>query len=109
MTQEGAAVCERREWPEEGEPTGIMQSVQPGQEQSSEQPAQHPYRKQEGLPRRDPMLPVRRKTATRHDHVHVRMMRHRGTPGVKNGGDADARTEMLRIGGDGQHRLGCRL
>ena len=35
-------------------------------------------------------------------------MGHRRTPGVEHGGDADARAEVLRIGGDRQHRLRCR-
>ncbi len=43
--------------------------------------------------------------AARHDHVDVRMMGHRRAPGVEHGGDADAGAEMLRVGGDGQHRL----
>ena len=55
------------------------------------------------------MASVRRDAAARHDHVHVRVMRHRRSPGVKDGGDADTRAEMLRISGDGQHRLRCRL
>ncbi len=36
-------------------------------------------------------------------------MRHGRAPGVEHGGDADLRTQMLRIGGDGRHRLRCRL
>ena len=42
------------------------------------------------------------------NHVHVRMVRHRRTPGVQNRRDADAGPEMLGIGGDCQHRLGRR-
>ena len=37
--------------------------------------------------------------------MHVRMAGHRRSPGVEHGGDADARAEMLRIGGNRQHRL----
>jgi hypothetical protein len=39
----------------------------------------------------------------------MRMVRHRRSPGVEHGGDADARAEMLAIGRDGQHRLRRRL
>src|SRR5277367_3745990 len=35
----------------------------------------------------------------------MRMVRHRGTPGVEHGGDADARTKMTLVGGDGEHGL----
>ncbi len=33
------------------------------------------------------------------------MVGHRRTPGMEHGGDADADAEMLRVGGDRQHRL----
>lgn len=39
----------------------------------------------------------------------VRMVRHRRSPGVEHRGDADARAEVSWVGGDGQHRLRCRL
>jgi hypothetical protein len=52
---------------------------------------------------------VQRNAATRHDHVDVRMVRHRRAPGVEHGGDADARAEMTSVGGDGEHRLGRRV
>ena len=54
-------------------------------------------------------LPSSDDAAARHDHVDVRVVGHRRAPGVQHGGDADAGAEMLRIGGDGQHRLGRRL
>jgi hypothetical protein len=40
------------------------------------------------------------------DHVQMRVMDHGRAPGMQHGGDADAGTEMLRIGGDRQHGLG---
>ena len=55
------------------------------------------------------MRPVRRDAAARHDHVHVRMVGHRRAPCVEDGGDADARAEMLGVRRDRQHRLRCRL
>ena len=36
----------------------------------------------------------------------MRMMAQRRTPGVEDGGEADARAQMLRVGGDGGQRLG---
>ena len=93
---------------EEGEPAGVMERDQPGEEQAAEQLAQHAHRQEEGRARRYPALPVERDAAARHDHVDVRMVRHRRAPGVEHGGDADAGAEMLRIGGDRQHRLRCR-
>ena len=106
---ERSAVGQVRHGPEEAEPPGIVQRDQPGEEESSEQLAKHAHRKQEGRPRRDPSTSVRRDAAARHDHVHVRMVGHRRSPGVEHGGDADARAEMPGIGGDGQHRLRRRL
>ena len=52
--------------------------------------------------------PSERDAAARHDHVDMGMVGHRRAPCVEHGGDADARAEMLRIGGDRQHRLRCR-
>lgn len=43
------------------------------------------------------------------DHVDMRMVGHCRPPGMQHGGDANARAEVLRIGRDGQHRLGRRL
>ena len=37
------------------------------------------------------------------------MVGHRRTPGVQDRGDADTGAEMLRVGGDGRHRLRRRL
>ena len=55
---------------------------------------------------RDPLGSIVRQSATRHDHVHVRVMRHRRAPRMKHSGDADAGAEVLRIGGDLQRGLG---
>ena len=46
------------------------------------------------------------RSAARHDHVHVRMMREGGAPGVQHCGDADPGPQMLGIGGDRERRLG---
>jgi hypothetical protein len=36
------------------------------------------------------------------------MVGHRRSPGMEDGGDADARTEVTWVGGDGEHGLRCR-
>src|SRR5215471_17259447 len=41
-------------------------------------------------------------------HVHMRMMRHRRSPAVQHGGDADSGAEMLGVSRDREHRLGGR-
>src|SRR5712671_2077653 len=38
--------------------------------------------------------------------MHMRMMGHSRAPSMEHGGDADARAEMLWIGGDGEQCLG---
>src|SRR5471032_3653834 len=43
--------------------------------------------------------------AARHDHVQVRMMGHCRAPGVQYRRDADAGSEVLRVGRDPEHRL----
>ena len=108
MTQEGPPLGEMRHRSEEGEPARIVERDQPGEEQAAEQLAEHPHRQEEGRARRYPALPVERDAAARHDHVDMRMVRHRRAPGVEHGGDADAGAEVLRIGRDRQHRLRCR-
>ena len=75
-----------------------------GQEQPAEQPSEYAHRQQERRPRRYPALPTGGDAAAGHDHVHMRMMRHCGSPCVEHGGDADPRAEVLGIGSDGQHR-----
>ena len=58
---------------------------------------------------RYPLLPVERDAAARHDHVDVRMVCHRRSPRVEDGGDADAGAEVLRVSGDRHHRLRRRV
>ena len=49
---------------------------------------------------------VRRQAAAGNDDVDMRMMGERRAPGVEHGGEADARAQMLGVGGDGGQRLG---
>ena len=52
---------------------------------------------------------VRKATAARRDHVDVRMMRHRRTPAMEHGDEANLRAKMFGIGPDDQHRFGGSL
>ena len=79
------------------------------QHKPPEQPRQHADRQEEAGPAGDPALAIGGKAAAGHDHMHVRMMRHRRSPGVQHRDDADPGAEMLGIGGDREHRLGRRL
>jgi hypothetical protein len=51
-------------------------------------------------------LPVGRQAAAGHDAVHMRVVRHRRAPRVQHERGADRRAQVLRIGGDGEQRLG---
>jgi hypothetical protein len=96
VTQEHAPVGEVRR-AEEGKLAGVVQLDQPGQEQAAEQlPSTRTGSRNAG---RDDIqrVPSRRDAAARHDHVHVRVMRHRRAPGVEHGGDADPRAQVLRV------------
>ena len=105
VTEEGAAVSQGDLVTKEPEPACGMQLLQAAQEQPAEQLPEHANRQQEGGTGRDPALAVERDPAAGHDHVDMRMVRHRRPPSVEDGGDADARAEMARVGGDRQHRL----
>jgi putative ABC transport system substrate-binding protein len=44
--------------------------------------------------------------STGHDHMHMRVVRHRRSPGVQHGKNADACAEALGVGCDCEHGLG---
>ena len=66
---------------------------------------QHPHGQEETGATGDPARTVRRQAAAGNDDVDVRMVGERRAPGVQYGGQADARAEMLRVGGDRGQRL----
>jgi hypothetical protein len=66
------------------------------QHQAPEQLGEHQHRQEEAGPSRNPALPIRRQTATRYNHVHVRMMRHGRAPGVQHRGDLWRRSQGRR-------------
>ena len=63
---------------------GIVQLGQPFQKKTSEQAGQNPYGQEEVLAAGDPLCSVHRQATTRYDHVNVRVMGHRRSPGVKD-------------------------
>ena len=83
-----------------------MQGCEPFEKQAAEQARQHAHGQEEAGLAGDPARPVRRQAAAGNDDVDVRMMGQRRAPGVQHGGEADARAQMLRVGGDGGQRLG---
>ena len=106
MPQESASFGEMCEAAEEGELAGVVQRAQSGEEQAAEQGTKDADREQEGGARRYPACSIAGDAAARHDHMDMRMMGERRAPGVEDGGDADPGAEVLRVGGDGQHRIG---
>ncbi len=83
-----------------------MQGGEPFEEEAAEQAREHPHRQKEAALAGDPARTVRRQAAAGNDDVDVRMVGQRRAPGVQYGGQADARAQMLRVGGDGGQRLG---
>ena len=91
---------------EELQAAGVVGGGELLQEQPPEQPREHAHGEEEAGPAGYPALAVQRDAAARHDDVDVRMMRERRAPGVQHGGEADPGAEVLRVGGDGDERLG---
>jgi hypothetical protein len=77
---EGPFVGERCMLAEEGEAVLRVSLGQHGQEPPAEQAREHLDGNEEARPRRDPAPAIRRQSARRHDHVHVRMVRESGAP-----------------------------
>ncbi len=99
---EGALLAEGREVTEEDEAAGRMQAASPVEEEPAEKTRQHPHGQEEAGLAGDPARTVRRQAAAGNDDVDVGMVGQRRAPGVQHGGEADARAQMLRVGGDGR-------
>ena len=95
-----------REVAEEGEAAGRKQGCEAVEEETAEEPRQHPHGQEEAGLAGDPARSVGRQAAAGNDDMDVRMMGERRAPGVQDGGEADARAQMLRVGGDRDQRLG---
>src|SRR5271166_6549085 len=102
---EGALLGEGRDVAEEDEAAGRVQSREPFEEEPAEETRQHPHGQEEAGLAGDPARTVRRQAAAGNDDVDVRMVGQRRAPGVEHGGEADARAQMLRVGGDRGQRL----
>ena len=100
------ALGERDMLAKEFQATGVVGGDELLQKQSPEQPREHRHRQKVARPARDPPLTVERYSAARHDHVHVRVMRHGRAPGVQHSGDTDAGTQILGVGRNRDQRLG---
>ena len=102
---EGALLAEGREVAEEDEAAGRMQGCEPFEEEPAEETRQHPHGQEEAGLAGDPARTVRRQAAAGNDDVDMRVVGQRRAPGVQYGGQADARAQMLRVGGDRGQRL----
>ena len=83
-----------------------MQGREAVEEEAAEQAREHAHGQEEAGLAGDPARSVRRQAAAGNDDVDVRMVGQRRAPGVQHGGEADARAQMLRVGGDRGQRLG---
>jgi len=76
------------------------------EETSPKQAREDAHRQEEARFAGDPALPVGRQTTAGDDAVHMRVMGQRRAPGVQHQGQADARTQVSRIGSHGTQGLG---
>ena len=83
-----------------------MQGREPFEKQAAEETRQNAHGQEEAGLAGDPARPVRRQGAAGNDDVDMGMMGERRAPGVQHGGQADARAQMLPVGGEGSRRLG---
>lgn len=93
---------------EEVQLPGFVQPGQPVQDEAPVEAGQHPDGEEEVPAAGDPLRPVRRQAAARHDHVDMRVVRHRRTPGVQDGCDAGPGAKVLGISRDPDHRVRAR-
>jgi hypothetical protein len=91
---------------EEVQPPGLVRGGQSFEEQAAEEAREHPHGQKEAGPAGNPALAVGRKAAARDDDMGVRMVGQCRSPGVEDGGESDARAEVLGVGRDGDQGLG---
>src|SRR6516165_6081622 len=108
MRREGLTTTEVFDLAKEREAACRMGAGERLQEEPPEQAGKHSHRQQKAGLAAHPMCPVEGYPATRHDHVDVRVMGHRRSPGVEHRSSADASAEVLGIGRDREQRLGSR-
>ena len=83
-----------------------MQGRESFEKEAAKEARQHAHGQEEAGLAGDPARPVRRQAAAGNDEVDMGMMGERRAPGVEDGGEADARAQMLGVGGDRGQRLG---
>ena len=83
-----------------------MQGREALEKEAAEETREHAHRQEEAGLAGDPARPVRRQAAAGDDDVDMRMVGQRRAPGVEDRGEADARAQMLGVGGNGSQRLG---
>jgi hypothetical protein len=75
------------------------------QEAPPKQAREHPHRQEEARLARHPALAIRREPTTRHNAVHMGMVRQCRSPGVQHQRHPDLRTQVLGICGNGGQRF----
>ena len=106
---EGSRIIEVGVGAEERQASGAVGCEELVQEQSPEQAREHRCCQEKLWAARYPAFAVERDAAARHDHVHMRVMRHRRAPGVQHGDEPDPSAQVLGVGRDRGHGLGrCR-
>ena len=103
---EGLGVLQRRTLAEELQPPRAMQLPKLFEEAPPEQPREHAHGQEEPRPAGHPGLAVGCQPASRHDAVHMRVMRQRRAPGVQHQRGADTRTQMPGVGREDLQHLG---
>lgn len=93
---------------EEAQLPGFVQPGEPVQNEPPVQPRQHTHGQKEVLAASDPLGPIFRQAAARHDHVDMWVVGHRRAPGVEHGCDAHPCAEVLGVGGNPDHRVCAR-
>jgi hypothetical protein len=108
MRGEGLAPTQTLDLAKERQPARRVGVGERRQEEPPEQAGQHLHRQKEAGLAAYPARPIERYPTARHNHMDVRMVGHCRAPAVEYCGGANARAEVLRIGGDREQRLGGR-
>src|SRR6266436_8870558 len=106
ITGESLGILECPKRREELQLTDVEGLLQILQEQSAEQPGEHPYRKEKVAAAGDPPSTIRRNPAARDDTMQMRMEKQVLSPTVKYSEKADLCAQMFGIGSNGGQGLG---
>ena len=106
ITAESLRISQCREGREEPQVAGVEGILQILQEQSAEQAGQHPHGQEEAWAAGDPPSTIGRDSAARNDTMQMGMEKQVLSPTMEYGKEADFRSQMFGIGGDGGQSLG---